>query len=344
MQNAETQILSLVNRVLPDFSPTNDLQPLPGGNLNYVWRLQGKSGSLIIKQAPPFIASSPDVPLNPKRIHFEARALRLFKRDGALGTISSEQIRPPRMLHFDDELQLLIMEDIGAQSFITEWLVNNKNPEIGIKLGQFIGRLHKRTFQRKEFRDRFDNSDVQQTRLEVQYKPTADYAIRAGLTNTEVIRSKTEALGKKLLSPGCCLVMGDLWPPSVLVKEGNVRLIDWEFAHYGRPLQDVAHFAAHCWMQAHTSPKNKKQFFKLWNHFWKSYQRALRRSFPQLFTAEEFADAATHIGAEILIRAAGPFKEGYVYQEFSPDEAMIKKAATKAGELILANDFSSLWN
>ncbi|HKK44730.1 MAG TPA: phosphotransferase [Balneolaceae bacterium] len=345
MNPLQDQISSIISDALPEFSPVGELQPLPGGNLNHVWRLEGKPRNIIVKHAPPYIANNPDVPLSPERIHFEAKALALFEKGGPLNAISSDQVRPPYPLHFDNKLHLLVMEDLGIHPNVTEWLVNTDGNEIGFKLGQFIGQLHNCTFQQKVFRDQFNNSNIQQTRLEVQYKPATEHAKRAGTLNTDVIRSKTIALGQKLLSPGCCLVMGDLWPPSILVTGNNIRLIDWEFVHYGRPLQDVAHFAAHCWMQAHTSSRKKRRqkFEDLWTHFWEGYQQALGEKFSELFNEEEFEDAATHIGAEILIRATGPFKEGYVYEGFDLDDEMIIQAGRKAQELILAGDFSSLW-
>jgi len=347
MSLSKKQILSVISRELPDFSPTGELRPLSGGNLNQVWRLEGKPENLIVKHAPPYITSDPEVSLSPERIHFEAKALKLFEKNGALQFIGSDHIRPPHIYQFDKAEHLLIMEDVGEAPYITKWLVNKASKSdayLAAVLGDFIGQLHSYTFQNKLFKNHFNNSDIQQTRVEMQYKPAAEYAKRAGITDVEVIRTKTETLGKKLLSQGCCLIMGDLWPPSVLVKDGKIRLVDWEFAHYGRPLQDVAHFSAHFWMQAHISPKNKKRFLNCWKQFWGGYRQALGEKFTTVFDEEELNNAATHIGAEILIRAAGPFKKGYVYEDFDSDSRMIKDARKKAQELILADDFSSLWN
>ncbi|MGD8428328.1 MAG: phosphotransferase [Balneolaceae bacterium] len=345
MPLSREQILSVISQNVPDFSTTSELQPLPGGNLNHVWRLEGKSKSMIIKYSPPYIASNPEVPLGPKRIHFEARALKLFEKNGPLHIISSDEIRPPHIIFFNSDLYLLVMEDVSTFSEITNWLVDDPGiSKVAHTLGRFIGLLHANTFQHEEFKNAFDNSDIQQTRLKVQYQPAKDYARQSGISNTEYIHSKTVALGRKLRSPGCCLVMGDLWPPSVLVSNDEIRLIDWEFAHYGHPLQDVAHFAAHCWMQAHVSPKEKKPKYRdLWEGFWETYQEATGESFSHLFDEEAFNDAATHIGAEILVRAAGPFKDGYVYQGLSRSHTLIREAGLKAQSLILANDFSSLW-
>ena len=45
--------------------------------------------------------------------------------------------------------------------------------------------------------------------------------------------------------------MGDLWPPSVLVRPGGgLVLIDWEMCTRGQRCQDVGHLAAHLWLGA----------------------------------------------------------------------------------------------
>ena len=109
--------------------------------------------------------------------------------------------------------------------------------------------------------------------------------------------------------------MGDLWPPSVFVNEASdIRLIDWEFVHFGRPLQDIGHFAAHCWMQRQTAQNKTAAAWwdDLWASFITAYKDAAGKSYEQLFNSDEKSNIGIHIGTEILIRSFGPFKDGYV--------------------------------
>lgn len=345
MTISSKKIQSITKEAVPDFSPSEAPVELEGGNLNYVWRLQGEKRSLIVKVAPPYIAANPEVPLNPERIRFESDALRLFQDGNALGQLRTDKIRPPNFIYYDNQKHLLIMEDVGDWPTIRQAIKEESaNPGIAARLGTFIGHLHQETYQSKKLADQFYNIDIQRTRFDVQYKAASDYALKSGITDTKELRAETVSLGKKLLDPGRCLVMGDLWPPSILVAEGNLRLIDWEFVHFGRPLQDIGHFAAHCWMQAHTaSPQKKESFKKLWNSFWEAYRQASEAVFHKLFDASEYEDAATHIGAEILVRATGPFKEGYVYQSIENKHPQIREAVDKARQLIFADDLSTLW-
>ncbi|MDZ7682826.1 MAG: phosphotransferase [Fodinibius sp.] len=339
----EEKIFAILSRHLTGFNPVGELQPLMGGNLNHVWRLQGQEQSLIIKYAPPHIATNPEVPLSPKRLTFEARALALFADDQSLHPLASDEVRPPRRLHFDRSNHLLIMEDMGGLPSLADWIEEGIETAPGQRLGRFIGQLHCQTYGNDTLAKQFHNRDIQQVRQKVQYNPAADYLSQTVLGDVDfnLVAQKTKALGQKLLEPGKCLVMGDLWPPSVLVDNGMLRLIDWEFAHFGRPLQDVGHFAAHCWMQAHRSEEGSR-FRKLWETFWTAYQQVLGDTFEQLFDKAERDAMATHAGAEIWVRAAGPFQEGYVYEGLAAEELPIREAIARAVELIVADDNTAL--
>lgn len=339
------RIYALIAELLPHFERTDRLETISSGNLNHVWRLRGKSRNLIVKWAPPYIAANPELSLSPKRIHFEAKALTLFKENNLLVSLASEKIRPPSLLGYKAEDHFLLMEDIGRVPSLDRWLSESGDPAIGTTLGQFIGSLHRQTLDKPSLADQFDNRPIQQTRLQLQYKPADSYALKAGISNTHKLQAKTEALGQKLLGPGRCLVMGDLWPFSLLVIEDRIRIIDWEFAHYGHPLQDIAHLAAHCWMQAHAaaSQTTKRTFKHFWDNFWNSYQEETGNHFNQLFDSRELKNAAIHTGSEILVRITGPFKEGYVYDSYPEDHPLIVQAGKKANKLILDEDFSLLW-
>ncbi|MDX1618647.1 MAG: phosphotransferase [Balneolaceae bacterium] len=353
MEMTTDRIYAIVEQHLPRFVPSESLVELEGGNLNHVWRLEGEERSLIIKFAPPHIAADPEQPLSSSRLAFEARALDLFKPEQPLHRLAESKIRPPALLYFEPELPLLVMEDAGALPGLDDWVngreQNQQEGTLAATLGAFIGKLHKQTYQSTEIRSRFNNRPIQETRNDVQYRPAADYVAEILPDESERLRKRAESLGEKLLGPGRTLVMGDLWPPSVLVTDtGNLRIIDWEFAHYGRPLQDLGHFAAHCWMQAHAAGaetgtgSHARRWHRLWQSFWEAYRRSTGNLFPELIDRPERDEMSVHIGAEILMRTAGPFKSGYLYQEYGNDHPLIKDAVGKAVD-ISGTDPSEIW-
>lgn len=330
------------DRVL-EIRVTGAPERLSGGNLNHVWRVPAVPESVIVKQAPPHIATTPDVPLDPSRCAIETKCLRAFDAGGALHDLSSDALRPPRLLAADAERAVLVMEDIGPLPSLDAWLrtadagaLAKRAPTIGRTLGRFVGRLHQCTLHDEAVARRFDNTAMQETRHAVQYRAIGDVLASCGVPDADALGEKAMTVGERFLQPGRCLTMGDLWPPSILVGANGLRLIDWELAHFGQPEQDVAHLAAHLWMLAHRAPTPavKRAVPRLYEAFTASYQTALGTASDALQTETMHHRAAVHFGAEILVRAVGNFQDGYVYAGLSHDHAAIREAVNVAARAI----------
>ncbi len=326
---------------LPNFAPTGTPRRLPGGNLNIVWRVPGTNRSLIAKYAPPYIAADPDTPLDPSRLRIEARCLDALSPGGSLADVTTPTVRAPRLVDVNEEIPVVIMEDVGEVPSLDRWL-RAAAPRVraemaatqGRWLGRFLGRLHATTCTDDRYAEAFDNRPMQETRLAVQYRGVADMLRTGGVDDAATLGGRAESLGEELLEPGRCLTMGDLWPPSVLVVGDGLRLIDWELAHYGRPLQDVAHWLAHLWMQQHRAPSENaaEAVAAHRDAFLTAYRDALAGTEGELWTNAERRDAAVHFGAEILVRAVGPFQNGSLYAGLAPSHPVVRQAVTIAAE------------
>ena len=184
----ETDLLRYVETHLPDFVARGTPERLPEGNLNVVWRVPGEGGSLIVKHAPPYVASNPDVDLDPNRIVFELRSLEALSTRGALADVRRDDVRPPRPVYADPVNHVLIMEDVGDVPTVGRWLQHGTDSriaaqatEVGRRLGGFIGRLHRTTLGDEELARQFDNRTMQETRHAVQYQAVGDLLHRAGV-------------------------------------------------------------------------------------------------------------------------------------------------------------------
>ena len=145
------------------------------------------------------------------------------------------------------------MEDVKSLPDLTQ-AISAFSYDLGAlagQLGEFIAQLHVQTYRNDWFAEKFANLPVQKTRLQVQYNGCREFCKNAGRSDADDIGRFCRKLGEKFNSVGKCLIMGDLWPASILVAPGEIRLIDWEFVHFGRPAQDVAHLYSHLWMTAH---------------------------------------------------------------------------------------------
>lgn len=335
------EILDHLSRRLPRLELAGDPVPLPGGLLNEVWRVPARPHGVVVKHAPPHIATAPQVPLDPVRLAFEARALFDLAPGGRLAGVSEERVRPPLPIDFDGGAHVLVMEDLGETTALFDFAESEpaEAERRGAALGRFIGRLHATTCGREEFAREYRNDGIQRTRLEVQYRTLAEWLRAAGFAArvADAAGSRACALGERLLLPGSCLVMGDLWPPSVRVAGEKLRIIDWEFTHYGQPLQDLAHLAAHAFLHAHyaASPTGRGAVAALWRAFARAYEADAGAVDAVLSGTAAVRGFATHVAAEILVRTAGPFAESYLHRELSRDEGPRRDAIERAVALLL---------
>lgn len=297
--------------------PTGPPHRLSGGLLNVVWRVPTDSGPLVAKWAPPHVASDPEIPLDPGRLGFEAWGLSLFGPGRQLGSLC-EDVRPPRLLDYDPQAHVVLLEDLGELPDLAKWLESAGAPAaqaLGARLGRFLASLHEATRADPALVE-LDNAQIQRTRLAVQYEPAAGLLAAAGVPDAAELGQRARALGERLCQPGRCLIQGDLWPASVLIRAQEpappeCHLIDWEFCHFGQPAQDLGHLRAHLWLLEREGHAAAAPFAAA---FSTAYAAAAP---PELQDEEARRDARLHEACEVLARSLGafardPFREGHL--------------------------------
>ena len=351
----QTLILDLLSQHLPGFRIQGDPQTLSGGLMNYVWRISGNamSGpcSLVVKWSPPFIASLPEVALDQKRSKIEARALSSFEPEADLAGVVENGVRPPYLYLFDENQHFLVMEDIGSWPDLGIWLHSGAHSKaearsIGASLGRFIGKLHRISAKHPELAYDFNNREIQLTRLNFQYKNIVQYARNAGLPDASELGRQAVAYGEKLQQPGVALIMGDLWPASILVTDVGLRIIDWELAHYGRPSQDVGHLAAHLWMHRHRAKNADSAMLaqQIWLNFLEAYRSTLGADFEALFGFDGVCESSIHFGSELLTRTTGAFQQGFLYDGLPVDSPILQEVAQVAAQHLIAPTSVDTWD
>ena len=136
--------------------------------------------------------------------------------------------------------------------------------------------------------------------------------------------------------------MGDLWPPSVLVAGDKLRIIDWEFAHFGFPFQDSAHLFAHLYMLEVVQTDEAIRFdIRLFRRlFYENYHRET----ASFFTGQQ-ADwlFPVHVGGEILMRLLGPFQKGYLFEKMDPAHPLLQQLIEGASRAILDEELETFF-
>lgn len=146
----------------------------------------------------------------------------------------------------------MVIEDLGKLRDLDQWLQLpldlHRVRDVGARLGTFVGSLHSADAttipSHESFSSRIGRDLVKLATVDT----IVDYLELFGIQGRErlqeiVAQSHNEGASRKE-QPGLVRVfsMGDFWPPSILVDDENdrVNIIDWEFAGFAPPMQDMA--------------------------------------------------------------------------------------------------------
>jgi 5-methylthioribose kinase len=232
------------------------------GNLNLVFIVEGPAGSVVVKQALPYVRLVGESwPLPLKRSFFEYHALT---RQEARNPGST-----PKIFHFDEAQALVVMEYLSPHIILRRGLIEGRQyPRIGRDLGLFMARtlfrgsdLSMPTRRRKEdlalFADNAELCDITESlvfsdpyfdaKLNRHTSPQLDGLV-AELRADRDLKVEAQRLKHLFAAKAETLVHGDLHTGSIMVTETDTRMIDPEFAFYGPMAFDVGMALANFWM------------------------------------------------------------------------------------------------
>lgn len=215
------------------------------GNLNVVFRVRSASSSVIVKQALPYLrVAGESWPLTRHRARIEAEALDVHDKL-APGVL-------PQVLHFDEAMSLLVLEDLIGHVTWRDALISGKaSAGVAETVGRYSAAVVLGTSdvllpsrQRKELRRRFVYSELCLVTEDLVF--TAPYAHTASnrydehiapvaeqLQRDGALRSATAELRFAFKTRDEALIHGDLHSGSVMICGSDVRVIDLEFAFFG---------------------------------------------------------------------------------------------------------------
>ena len=232
------------------------------GNLNLVFIVTGEKGTLIVKQALPYVRLVGESwPLPLKRSFFEYHAL---KRQGA-----RDPGMVPEVLLFDEAQAIIVMEFLTPHVILRRALIDGRElPKIGRDLGLFVARtlfrgsdLHMPTRDKKAdvalFSDNVELCDITENlvfsdpyfeaELNRHTSPQLDGLV-AELRADRDLKVEAQALKHLFVAKAETLLHGDLHTGSVMVTKDDTKVIDPEFAFYGPMALDVGMMLSNFWM------------------------------------------------------------------------------------------------
>ncbi len=317
---------AVTNRIGEDSSRWT-IREVGDGNLNLVFIVTGEKGTVIVKQALPYVRLVGESwPLPLKRSFFEYHALtRQAQRDPGM---------VPEVFFFDETQAIIVMEFLTPHVILRRALIDGRTiPGVGRDLGLFVARtlfrgsdLSMVTRDKKAdvalFCDNVELCDITENlvfsdpyfeaTLNRHTTPQLDPLV-AELRSDRDLKVEAQRLKHIFSAKAETLCHGDLHTGSVMVTENETRVIDPEFAFYGPISFDVGMLIANFWMsyfsQAghETAPGDRDEMRlylletieTLWNtfrsefaHLWRTERRGI------LYQASLFEDRQDPLAAE----------------------------------------------
>jgi 5-methylthioribose kinase len=318
----EAEAVEYVKSVAGLFSGDAQLisREIGDGNLNMVFQVKehgGEGRSVIIKQALPYIRVIGDSwPLTLDRARIECEVLQIQSE--------YDPGRVPTVFHYDAELALFIMEDLSDYTIMRKGLIARQlYPNFPEHMGQFLARTlflssdyALESGVKKALVQRYINPELCKLSEDViftdpyydsprnNYNPLIQQEAEA-LCMDEELKLEVAKLKEKFLTHSQALVHGDLHTGSIMVTEGDTRIIDPEFAFYGPMGFDIGAVFANLLLNhashiGHTlEPSERKQYqqylLAMINETWNIFEREFRllwqeRSLESSAIAEGYLD------------------------------------------------------
>jgi 5-methylthioribose kinase len=277
-------------RLGPSEVPT--LTTLAGGVSNRTVLLESPNGKAwVLKQALAKLRVAEDWFCDPQRIHREALGLAWLERLTPPGSI-------PSLLFEDETCHLLAMRAVPRphENWKNRLLAGEVQREHVTQFGQLLGIIHREAHRRREeiaplFADR---RFFESLRLEPYYQFTAQ-------RHREVAHFLSDLMAETLATR-LTLVHGDYSPKNVLLRDGQLVLLDHEVIHFGDPAFDLGFGLTHFLSKAHHLPQHRSAFMESAHCFWQTYERTVGEL---VHGAELEARVVRHTLACMLARVDG---------------------------------------
>lgn len=242
------------------------------GNLNLVFIVSGSAGSVIVKQALPYVRLIGESwPLALYRAFFEHHALvRQAARDP--GSV-------PEVFHFDEAQALIAMEHFSPHVILRRKMVAGERVEgLGAFLGAHCARmafrgseLHMASAEKKAdvalFAGNVEIPAITEALVFTDPYHAAEMnrhtegldPIAKTLREDAALKAEVQKLFVKFATNTETMLHGDLHTGSIMSTATDSRIIDPEFAQYGPMGFDVGMLTANCLMAYFSQPAHRAQ-------------------------------------------------------------------------------------
>lgn len=247
---------------LPDGGRVTGVTRAGEGNMNLVLRVayeaHGEAGTLILKQARPWVEKYPQIAAPPGRLAVEADFYRALGADPALAA------RMPALCGVDESAATAWLEDLGDAADHLGVYRGDALPAADLDaLLDWLARLHALPIDPARW-PRLSNREMRALNhahifvipLAADGPAADDFCpglgrIARALRADATLARRLTALGDRYLADGTRLLHGDFYPGSWLRTADGPRVIDPEFGFLGCPEFDLGVLIAHLHFAGH---------------------------------------------------------------------------------------------
>jgi 5-methylthioribose kinase len=214
-----------------------DVAPLSGGVSNDTLLVTDGRSRVVVKRALGRLRTELEWHASPRRAVEEAIALQ------AAADLTPEAVPPVLAVDTATATIALAAAPNDWADWKCELLAGRVDPAVGAHLGAVLASWHRRTTNDPPLRDRLPDLDRMDA---LRIKPFHYVVARRHPDLATTVHGAAEELRSLRL----CLTHGDFSPKNVLVGEDGLWVIDFEVAHIGNPVFDVAFLQAHLLLKA----------------------------------------------------------------------------------------------
>lgn len=264
---------------------------LSGGVSCRVWKIVRDQDRWVIKQALEKLDVKADWFSDVERIHREHKVMKQIE-------LIVPDSNVPRVLHVDyiNHVFMMSCAEEGVQTWKDILMNGTFKNNTAKSAASLLSRIHGQSFKiDKEVKAEFsDQKYFNQLRID----PFHRFLIKKYPELSSAINKLIDELTRQKI----CLVHGDFSPKNMLVqKNGEIVLIDFEVAHWGNPVFDLAYCLGHLMLKA-WHLKKYEEVSGLIRVFLANYSGEVNNLLP-------------HLGLMLLARMDGKSPINYIQDE-----------------------------
>ena len=299
------------------------VEVLTGGVSCIVLAIDNSDISIVVKQALPELKTKAKWVADQRRAIVEANAMRVYHQ------ITPESV--PELIDCDPEEFTLTMSRLPhtCTNWKIDMLEGRIHPEMGTELGLILAKWHNTAALSAEIKAGFmEDSLFEQLRVAPFYRAVA--AVNPNLLTT------INTLIAEITQIKITLVHGDFSPKNIMAtKENHPIVLDFEVAHTGNPVFDLAFLLAHllCKTIRTEDVDEKELLIRTATQFLEKYQETSR-----IPVADSLAQ---HVALIALARVEGVSPVNYLDEPAQQLLVAITKAALLDSDMTFTQLFES---